>query len=156
MLSASISTPIGKLNIEATDGAIIALYFTSKPHEVQSGHPLILEAKLQLQSYFDGSCKEFKLPLNPSGTAFQSQVWEGLNKIPYGQTTTYQKLAMVMGDENKVRAVASANAANPIAIVIPCHRVIAGNGQLTGYAWGLDRKEWLLQHEQHREQLKLF
>lgn len=156
MLRASISSPIGWLNIEATDWSIIALYFTSKPHEEQSDHPLILEAKLQLQSYFDGSSKEFKLPLDPPGTAFQRQVWEELNNLPYGQTTTYLKLAKSLGDENKVRAVAGANGANPIAIVIPCHRVIAGNGQLTGYAWGLDRKEWLLQHEQNREQLKLF
>jgi methylated-DNA-[protein]-cysteine S-methyltransferase len=156
MLRASISTPIGWLNMEATDWSIIALYFTSKPHDVQSDHPLIWEAKQQLQSYFNRERFDFKLPLDPPGTAFQRQVWEELNNIPYGQTSTYLKLAKKLGDENKVRAVAGANAANPIAIVIPCHRVIAGNGQLTGYAWGLDRKEWLLQHEQNRVQLKLF
>lgn len=156
MLTASFSSPIGYLNIEATDWSVIAIYFTSHPHQEQSDHPLILEAKLQLAAYFNGTQLAFKLPIDPPGTAFQRKVWDELTQIPYGQTTTYLQLARLLGDEKKVRAVAGANGANPIALVIPCHRVIAGNGQLTGYAWGLDRKEWLLQHEQSREQLKLF
>jgi len=153
---ASFFSPIGWLNVEASDWSIIAIYFTAQPHQQQSDHPLIKETVHQLDLYFKSELIEFKLPMDPPGTAFQRQVWDELANINFGTTSTYLKLAGSLGDALKVRAVAGANAANPIAIVIPCHRVIASNGQLTGYAWGLDRKEWLLNHERNREQLKLF
>ncbi|MBL7924947.1 MAG: methylated-DNA--[protein]-cysteine S-methyltransferase [Bacteroidia bacterium] len=153
---ASWHSPLGWINIEATDWSVIAVYFTPHPHEIQSDHPLVREAVNQLKDYFEGKLTVFRLPIDPPGTVFQRQVWEEIQKIPLGQTWTYQRLAMRLGDESKIRAVAAANGANPIAIIIPCHRVLGSNGQLTGYAWGLDKKDWLLHHEQHREQLRLF
>lgn len=156
MHTGSVNTPLGWMNIEASDWSVFAVYFTPHPHEQQSDHPLVKEAISQLSQYFEGGLKEFRLPVDPPGTAFQRQVWEAVQKVPYGQTISYAKLARMLGDENKVRAVAAANGANPLAIVIPCHRIIGSNGQLTGYAWGLDRKDKLLQLESTREQLSLF
>lgn len=156
MHTGSVNTPLGWMNIETSDWSVFAVYFTPHPHDKQSDHPLVKETILQLSNYFDGNLLEFKLPLDPPGTAFQRQVWEAVRLIPFGQTISYAKLAQLLGDENKVRAVAAANAANPLAILIPCHRVIGSNGQLTGYAWGLDRKDKLLQLESNREQLSLF
>lgn len=144
------------MNVEASDWSVFGIYFTAHPHEQQSDHPLVVEAIVQLTAYFEGSLNEFKLPVDPPGTAFQRQVWEEVARVPFGQTISYAKLAQKLGDENKVRAVAAANAANPLAVVVPCHRVIGSNGQLTGYAWGLEKKDWLLHHESHREQLSLF
>jgi methylated-DNA-[protein]-cysteine S-methyltransferase len=152
----SVNTPLGWINIETSDWSVFSVYFTPHPHERQDDHPLVLETKVQLKSYFEGRLMEFKLPLDPPGTVFQRQVWKELQMIPFGQTITYSKLAQRLGDENKVRAVAAANAANPLAVIIPCHRVIGSNGQLTGYAWGLDRKEKLIHLESNREQLSLF
>lgn len=96
------------------------------------------------------------MPLQPNGTAFQRHVWDELLKIPYGKTTSYLKLARELGDEKSIRAAASANGKNPIAIIIPCHRVIGFNGEMVGYAGGVKRKEWLLAHEKGEEQLDLF
>lgn len=156
MHTGSVNTPLGWMNIETSDWSVFAVYFTPHPHETKSDHPLVAETIVQLKAYFDGKLTEFKLPLDAPGTVFQRQVWEEVRKIPFGQTITYAKLARQLGDENKVRAVAAANGANQIAIIIPCHRVIGSNGQLTGYAWGLDRKDRLLQLESSREQLSLF
>lgn len=152
----SLNTPLGWMNIEASDWSVFAVYFTPHPHEKQSDHPLVLEVILQLNSYFEGNLTSFRLPIDPPGTVFQRQVWNEVQMVPFGQTITYSKLAHKLGDGNKVRAVAAANAANPLAIIIPCHRVIGSGGQLTGYAWGLDKKEKLLFHESNREQLRLF
>jgi len=132
------------------------MYFTIHPYEMNSDHPLMNEALLQIKAYFEGRLQHFNLPVEPAGTVFQRLVWDEVMKIPYGQTLSYSKLSLRCGDEKKVRAVAAANAANPLAIVIPCHRIIGSNGQLTGYAWGLERKEWLLRHEQSRSQLSFF
>ncbi len=156
MYRAAYHSPIGWINIETTEWSLIALYFTSHPYENPDDYPLIQAVVRQLEEYFKGQLTQFELPLDPPGTVFQRSVWEEVMKIPYGQTLSYNKLASRLGDENKVRAVASANAANVIALVIPCHRVIGSRGELTGYAWGLDRKEWLLHHEQHQSQLRLF
>lgn len=152
----SLSTPLGWMNIEASDWSVFAVYFTPHPHVQQSDHPLVLETKAQLAHYFDGTLKAFRLPLDPPGTVFQRQVWDEVSRIPFGQTLTYARLARQLGEEQTVRAVAAANAANPVAILIPCHRVIGSNGQLTGYPWGLERKEKLLHHESQQEQLRLF
>lgn len=156
MYRGSFHSPIGWLNIEVTDWSVIALYFTAHPYEEHNDHPLLLSVQQQLNSYFEGGLPGFDLPVDPPGTVFQRHVWEQLQKIPMGKTITYAELARQMGDAMKVRAVASANAANPIALIIPCHRVLGSNGALTGYAWGMERKEWLLFHEQHLGQLSLF
>jgi methylated-DNA-[protein]-cysteine S-methyltransferase len=109
---------------------------------------LLQQAAAQLAAYFAGVRKSFDLPLAASGTAFQQQVWQQLCRIPYGQTQSYGELALRLGNKNAMRAVGAANGRNPIAIIVPCHRVIGADGKLTGYAGGLDRKVWLLQHEQ--------
>lgn len=110
--------------------------------------PLLAFAARQLDEYFCGKRRTFSLPIAPKGTAFQQQVWEALQQIPYGQTRTYQQIAEVIGAPAACRAVGNANNKNPISIVIPCHRVIGANGKLTGYAGGLDAKARLLELEQ--------
>lgn len=107
----------------------------------------LAEAVNQLKEYFNGKRQSFSLPLAPEGTEFQKQVWKELCNIPYGETISYKTLATRAGNVNASRAVGMANNRNPIGIIIPCHRVIGANGSLTGYAGGLDRKEWLLNHE---------
>jgi methylated-DNA-[protein]-cysteine S-methyltransferase len=106
-----------------------------------------VEVAEQLRAYFAGERTDFTVKLDPRGTAFQRRVWDALVTIPYGTTTTYGRLAAVLGDPRSTRAVGLANGRNPIAIVIPCHRVIGADGNLTGYGGGLDRKRWLLSHE---------
>ena len=105
------------------------------------------QAVNQLKEYFGGSRNSFDFKLNPTGTDFQKRVWEALLKIPFGTTTSYQALSIQLGDVKAIRAVASANGKNPLWIVVPCHRVIGSDGSLTGYAGGLWRKKWLLEHE---------
>lgn len=104
-------------------------------------------AKTQLKEYFNGRRSEFHLELLPDGTRFEKEVWEQLLKIPQGSTTSYGAIARKLGDEKASQAVGKANGKNPIAIVIPCHRVIGADQKLTGYAGGMERKEWLLKHE---------
>lgn len=110
----------------------------------------------QLNSYFEGTLENFSLKLNPEGTPFQKKVWEALLQIPFGKTVSYLRLSKETGDVKAIRAVASANGKNPLLIVIPCHRVIGTNGSLTGYAGGLWRKKWLLEHENPSSQQSLF
>ncbi|MEM1278787.1 MAG: methylated-DNA--[protein]-cysteine S-methyltransferase [Cyanobacteria bacterium P01_H01_bin.152] len=106
------------------------------------------QVREQLGEYFAGQRQTFDLPLNPSGTNFQQRVWQCLQQIPFGTTCSYGTLAQMIGNPSASRAVGAANGRNPISIIVPCHRVVAANRQLTGYAGGLDRKRWLLQHEQ--------
>lgn len=110
----------------------------------------------QLQEYFSGDRKKFSIELNPKGTSFQKKVWRELLKIPFGKTSTYLKQAKTMGDPKAIRAIANANGKNPIWVVIPCHRIIGTDGSLTGYAGGLWRKQWLLNHESSCKQQALF
>lgn len=116
----------------------------------------LIECVKQLHEYFDGNRTEFDLKLNPQGTEFQQKVWNELNNIPFNKTRTYLEQTKAIGDVKAIRAVASANGKNPIAIVIPCHRVIGSDGSLTGYAGGLWRKKWLLEHESPVKQQSLF
>lgn len=109
---------------------------------------ILAEAVCQLEEYFAGTRTEFDLPLDPVGTDFQQAAWGELRKIPYGHTISYGEQARRLGDANKSRAVGAANGRNPISIVVPCHRVIGANGSLTGFAAGVDVKQWLLHHEQ--------
>ena len=119
--------------------------------------PAVLEdAVYQFQEYFAGDRQVFDLKLNPEGTPFQKKVWNALLDIPFGKTISYLELSKRLGDVKAIRAVAAANGKNPLWIVVPCHRVIGSNGDLTGYAGGLHRKKWLLEHESPSEQLSLF
>ncbi len=141
-----IKTPIGNIKIEENDGSIVRIQHTDEPH-LESSNILLCEAKNQLTEYFEGKRKVFDLPLNLAGTEFQQNVWNALKEIPYGETRSYKQIAERIGNPSACRAVGMANNKNPIMIVVPCHRVIGSNGSLTGYAFGTDMKNWLLQLE---------
>ena len=120
--------------------------------EILAGeNEFIKQAKKEVAEYFEGKRKKFELPLHTPGTDFQNAVWNGLTKIPYGQTVSYQEQANQLQNPKAVRAVASTNGKNRIAIVIPCHRVIGSNGKLTGYAGGIERKKWLIEFEERNK-----
>ena len=110
----------------------------------------------EVNEYFDGKREVFTLDLNPEGTDFQKKVWDALLTIPFGKTTSYLELSKTLGDVKAIRAVAAANGKNPLWIIVPCHRVIGSDGSLTGYAGGLHRKQWLLEHESPFKQTSLF
>jgi methylated-DNA-[protein]-cysteine S-methyltransferase len=148
-------SPIGAIAISSKAEAITSVLFTENAGE-SSESPILRKVVEQLDEYFSHKRCTFDLPLAPEGTDFQKRVWNELVKIPFGETTTYQQMARRLGDEKVIRAAASANGKNPIAIIIPCHRVIGSDGKLTGYAGGLWRKEWLLKHEGVSSQVDLF
>lgn len=114
---------------------------------IKGSNPIIKSIEVELMSYFAGGLREFKTPIRLIGTPFQKQAWSALLAIPYGQTKSYKEQATTMERGKAFRAVANANAANPIAIAIPCHRIVCGNGNTGGYAWGMERKVWLLEQE---------
>ncbi len=143
----AIKTPIGLCCIEATDDSITKIYFSDQPVVVSPNRLTSLGAA-QLAEYFSGVRQVFDLPLMPVGSVFQHNVWKRLAELPFGRTVSYSELSVRFGNPKAIRAIAAANAKNPLAIVVPCHRVIGADGALTGYAWGLDRKEWLLKHEE--------
>ena len=146
MSTAVISSPIGKLKVEASDNQVVVLQFTNEPQT--TGYDQFLQqVAVELREYFAGKRRSFDFPLAPSGTKFQELVWQELLKIPYGETISYRELANRLGQPGAVRAVAVANGKNPIVIAIPCHRVIGADGSLTGYAGGLERKKALLRLE---------
>ena len=141
------NSPVGRLLVEVENGFLVRLDFADGiPAEGKNGNESALLAKVatQLDEYFRGARKNFDLPLNPAGTEFQRKVWDALLAIPYGETRTYREIAEAAGCPKGFRAVGMANNKNPIAIIIPCHRVIGSNGKLVGYASGLGRKEALL------------
>lgn len=149
-VSLSFQCPIGFICLSAQDNQISAcqvLEALPEATEVIEENSILLEAKSQLLSYFKGDLKAFDLPLLLEGTDFQKQVWQYLPTIPFGTTTTYGHIANELGNPQAVRAVGAANGQNPFWIILPCHRVIGSQGKLTGYAGGLWRKKWLLQHE---------
>lgn len=158
------NSPVGVLEICSDGNSITAIRFSnSNIAEVQSESDdiIIKNCTKQLIEYFRGDLKVFDIPISPRGTDFQRKVWDKVLEIPFGETNSYGRIAIALGDAKLNRAVGLANGANPIPIIIPCHRIIGGDGSLTGYAGGLDRKKWLLNHElQHYEvrkgQLKLF
>jgi methylated-DNA-[protein]-cysteine S-methyltransferase len=151
-----INSPLGITKIVGDETGITEISISSKgtisnliPAELQ-------EAVSQLNDYFEGNRTEFTFKLNPKGTEFQQKVWQELHNIPFGKTISYLDLSKKLGDVKAIRAVASANGKNPLWIVIPCHRVIGTDGSLTGYAGGLWRKKWLLEHENPTNQQRLF
>lgn len=152
-----IDTPIGKAQIIGDEKGVISVSVLDQESNSSIRIPASLQPCVdQLNEYFQGKRKEFDLKLNPNGTSFQKQIWQLLLQIPFGTTTTYQEQAQRYGDSKAIRAVASANGKNPLWIIIPCHRVIGKDGSLTGYASGLWRKRWLLEHENPPLQTSLF
>lgn len=170
----SLESPLGPVKVVAHKGAVTAVEFTGpiagaatagprssmrvavaratgRPvGDRADDDPLLLEAVAQLTGYFAREVKEFDLPLRPDGTEFQLRVWEQLRRVPYGETTSYGEIARRLGmNAGASRAVGAANGRNPIAIVVPCHRVVGTNGLLSGYAGGVERKQALLDLEQH-------
>ncbi|HSD22515.1 MAG TPA: methylated-DNA--[protein]-cysteine S-methyltransferase [Anaeromyxobacter sp.] len=148
----TIETPIGPLRLDVEEGALVAVHLpgerrspiaaTERPED-----PVLAAAAKQLEDYFAGRRTTFDLPLRPRGTPFQRAVWDALRAIPPGETRSYGEIARAVGRPAAVRAVGAANGRNPLAIVVPCHRVIGAGGTLTGYAGGLEAKRWLLAHE---------
>jgi methylated-DNA-[protein]-cysteine S-methyltransferase len=147
----TVPSPVGDLLLVAVDGALTQVHFAPfEPPDTEPSpdEPVLVEAARQLTEHFAGERTEFDLPLAPPGTAFQQRVWEELRRIPYGTTATYGELAARLGDPKCVRAVGLANGRNPIAVVVPCHRVIGSDGKLRGYAGGIERKQRLLALEE--------
>lgn len=144
-------SPVGVLRIAGTEDYIAEISFYDKVKKTDSKKkklpPLLIQCVEQLIQYFNGKSRNFILPLHQSGTPFQQQVWNELVTIPFAKTISYLDLARMLGDSKATRAVASANGKNNIAIIVPCHRVIGANKELVGYAGGLWRKQWLLEHE---------
>ena len=143
-----LSSPIGLLKLQCSDEYIKAVLFAEEGTGFESvDHKLLKQCATQLDEYFEGKRKQFSVPLQQEGTTFQMKVWDLLYQIPYGRTISYNHLAKQYGNLKAIRAVASANGKNNLAIIVPCHRVIGSNQSLTGYAGGLWRKKWLLEHE---------
>jgi methylated-DNA-[protein]-cysteine S-methyltransferase len=145
----TISSPVGPLALEARDGALVALRFGAGPPDAGED-PVLDAATAQLRAYFAGELQAFELPLAPRGTPFQQEVWAALRRVPFGATTTYGELAARLATPRgpaAARAVGAANGANPLSIVVPCHRVVGARGALVGFAGGLETKRRLLAHE---------
>ena len=155
LYSSTIDSPVGPLKIIASDAGVRAVLWPTDDaervplHEVEDndGHPVLVATAQQLEEYFDGARRDFDLPLDPAGTDFQQSAWMALRSIPYGSTVSYGEQAAQMGDKRKARAVGAANGRNPISIIVPCHRVVGSNGALTGFAGGVNTKQYLLDHE---------
>lgn len=157
MKTAIIKTPLGYTEIQGDENGISKIHVMDEEVAISIEIPKELKtAVLELHDYFSGKRTTFTFPINPSGTEFQKKVWQELLKIPFGKTCSYLDLSKKLGDVKAIRAVASANGKNPLWIVVPCHRVIGTDGSLTGYAGGLWRKKWLLQHENPVKQKSLF
>lgn len=154
--TAYIESPLGITTIIGDEEGVSVISVTQEG-ELSAEIPEILqEAVQQLREYFEGKRTDFTFKLNPKGTEFQQKVWKSLLEIPYGKTVSYMDQTKKLGDVKAIRAVASANGKNPLWIVVPCHRVIGTNGSLTGYAGGIWRKKWLLEHENPTQQQSLF
>lgn len=143
-----LDSPVGRMALECEGEALTALYLPHRLAEpVGAETPLLSRGRAELEEYFQGKRRVFDLPLAPKGTPFQQRVWQELAKVPWGTVVTYGELAVRVGSPKACRAVGQANHNNPLPIFLPCHRVVGANGSLTGYAGGLERKKWLLQHE---------
>lgn len=155
--TAYLKTPIGTAKIVGNEEGIVEVSVLDDdlPTTKNPAEPLN-DCLVQLGEYFKGERKTFSVKLNPMGTMFQKKVWTELLNIPFGKRTSYMKQTLQLGSEKAIRAVASANGKNPIWIIIPCHRVVGSDGSLTGYAGGIWRKKWLLEHESPSGQTSLF
>ncbi len=152
-----IKTPLGIAKIDGDELGIQAVSVLNTEEKITDIIPLELEdCVMQLNEYFAGKRKQFDLKLNPQGTDFQKMIWDALLTIPYGKNLSYLDLSKKIGNVKAIRAVANANGKNPLWIIVPCHRVIGSDGSLIGYAGGLNRKQWLLEHESPYKQQSLF
>ena len=152
-----INSPLGFVLIEGNEDGISKISVISEETILSECIPMLFEEVVsQLNDYFEGKRTDFQFKMNPTGTDFQKKVWQELVKIPFGKTASYQEITNKLGDPKAIRAVANANGKNPLWIVGPCHRVIGSDGSLTGYAGGLWRKKWLLDHENPVKQQSLF
>ena len=155
-------SPVGRLTLVGENEQLVGIYFenaplaAAPPDDWTRDDRRLASAVKQLDEYFAGSRTRFELPLAPRGTTFQQAVWAQLLRIPFGETWSYGQLAVAVGKPSASRAVGAANGRNPLSIVVPCHRVIGADGSLTGYAGGLPRKRWLLEHEAKHTSLPLF
>src|SRR5215475_1207352 len=153
-----VPSPIGLLTLVCADGALTGLHMDGERHrppverfgERDESVPLLAEAARQLRAYFAGRLTDFDLPIWLHGTPFQRRVWAALADVPYGETVSYGELAAQIGQPSAARAVGLANGRNPVAVIVPCHRVVGSTGSLVGYGGGLDRKRYLLRLEQRR------
>lgn len=154
--TASLMTDCGWICLEAEGGVITRAWFSDEP--VSEGDPetVLISALQQLQEYLNGERKTFDLPIQPVGTPFQQKVWKVITEVKFGTNYSYKEFASKIADAKSVRAVATTVGENPVAILIPCHRIIGSEGDLTGYAWGLHRKQWLLNLEQGAYMPSLF
>ncbi len=149
----TLTSPIGPIEVVVSDGAVVAVHLGGHERsgdraEAELGGCAVLDRAItQLEEYFAGQRREFDLPLAMEGTEFQRSAWQVLTTIPYGETITYGEQATRLGNPQASRAVGAANGANPIPIIVPCHRVVGSDGHLTGYAGGVDIKAWLIDHE---------
>jgi methylated-DNA-[protein]-cysteine S-methyltransferase len=165
IVKTAITTPIGVLTLSATAQGLTGVYFEENrhgpsPEEIDGWRLLgddsadsaaaevLARAREQLEEYFAGHRRDFELPFAPRGTDFQQKVWLALREIPFGDVTSYSVIAERIGSPKAVRAVGAANGRNPLPVVVPCHRVVGANGDLTGFGGGIERKKWLLEHEQ--------
>ncbi len=157
-----MESPIGELTLVATDGILSAVYMEVHAHRPgisafgERSTTGLEQAAEELTEYFRGERQEFTVPTEATGTPFQQRVWASLRGIPYGETWTYAQLADALGDRKAIRAVGTANGRNPLSIIVPCHRVVGSDGSLTGFAGGLERKEYLLSMENPGRQKSLF
>jgi methylated-DNA-[protein]-cysteine S-methyltransferase len=147
----TLSSPLGELRLFARGDELIGVHMTAQTPPLleaqDSDAPVLVAAATQLEEYFAGERKVFDLPLGPEGTGFQRMVWRALEAIRFGETRSYGTIAQAIGRPSASRAVGAANGKNPLAIIVPCHRVIGATGALTGYAGGMAAKHWLLEHE---------
>ncbi len=151
-----LQTPIGLAEFRGDENGLVSVSVLDMNKPIGIIPEVLEDAVYQFREYFEGTRQQFDLKLNPSGPDFQKKVWNALLEIPFGKTISYLELSKQLGDVKAIRAVASANGKNPLWIVVPCHRVIGTNGDLTGYAGGLHRKKWLLEHESPAKQTTLF
>lgn len=150
------SSPVGELEIRSQDDAITMVGFLRDEKQTEKPTPIIETCIQELEEYFYSGRKFFDINLKFIGSEFQQKVWNALSEIPYGKTTSYGDIASKVGDPKAAQAVGLANGQNPIAIIVPCHRVIGKDGSMVGYGGGLDRKVWLLRHEGALNQLEIF
>ena len=145
----NINTPVGVLGLCARGGRLVAVKFAAV--DEFGWDPALDIVQRQLEEYFAGTRRDFQVPMDAGGTAFQRKCWQALLEIPYGESRSYSDIAQQVGSPKGVRAVGMANHVNPIPVIIPCHRVVGKDGDLTGYAGGLEMKKWLLDHEKRNK-----
>lgn len=153
MQTLDYASPLGIIEIKGNEEGIFSVLFVERQqvefYQQADTFAILVNCFTQLDEYFKGERLEFSVPFIIEGTAFQQSVWQALTTVPYGKTASYKEIAILVGNEKAVRAVGTTNSKNLISIIVPCHRIIGANGKLTGYAGGLWRKEWLLEHEQN-------